>query len=130
MAAMTTTQLWRDCTSVFVNPTDAADDDDDDADDDDDPCARVEISTPATMDPKLVTSLLLRVSIFQATATTALVNGSAALTVSTNAAELDKKPLFVARNPMAKQMPARTRLEETKSLMIEDSLRLWLWLWC
>jgi hypothetical protein len=104
---MTTTQLCNDVTNV--EPTD---------DDDEETVlwAKVDISTPATMHPKLNPSGPLKVSIFHRTATAALVMGSAALTVSTKAAELAKKPPLVARNPIAKQSPASTKLDEIKSL--------------
>ena len=83
MAVITTRQLCRDCIKVaLTDPLDFPEAE---------PCAKVEINTPVTIDPKLNTSGLLKVSILHATATAALVMGSAALTVSTKAAELAKK---------------------------------------
>jgi hypothetical protein len=104
---MTTIQLCNDV--MNVEPTE----------DDEDAAlwAKVDIRTPTTMHPKLKLSGPLKVSIFHRTATAALVIGSAALTVSTKAAELAKKPLLVARNPIAKHSPAKTKLEEIKSLI-------------
>ena len=65
-------------------------------------CPNVDNTTPPTIPVKDATSSLPNISMPQSTATDALVNGSAALTVSTNAADPDWKPKLVNRKPNAK----------------------------
>jgi hypothetical protein len=67
----------------------------------------VESKTPATMLAKLETSIRVKVSKPQLTAKLADVMGSAALMVSTKAAELPLNPILVAQKPSVKQSPAK-----------------------
>ncbi len=80
-------------------------DDDDDDDVDADPI--VDSATPPTIPNSDATSPFPGLSMPHMAATDALVNGSAALTVSTNAADPNSKPTFVNRNPSAKYTAVR-----------------------
>ena len=71
-------------------------------DDDGPPCPRVLHTTPIIMPPSDATSLGPNLSMPQKTAVAAEVIGSAALTVSTNAADPVLNPTFVRRNPIVK----------------------------
>ena len=76
---------------------------------DDDAFPTVDKTTPTTKPAKLRTSLELNCSNFHHTATLADVMGSAALMVSTKAADAPPKPKLVAKNPMAKHNPANDK---------------------
>ena len=102
---MTMTQLVKEAARVaviVVLPAVAADD----------PFPTVDKTTPATIDAKDNNSGGLKYSIFHRTHKAALVMGSAALMVSTNAGEEPEKPILVAKNPMVKNVPAKNKYRD------------------
>ena len=69
-------------------------------------CPIVLNKTPATMLRREEISIDVKTSSFHDTASTAEVIGSAALMVSTNAADVPWNPTLVAQKPRVKQIPA------------------------